>query len=72
MDSIHHDSPKAFPYNVILSLSQTSKMGFVSANGLPREYCGQYTDHEAIYIGIVKSHYTREGFRKNGKWELVW
>ena len=23
-DSIHHDSPKAFPHNVILSASQTS------------------------------------------------
>ena len=23
--SIHHDTPKAFPYNVILSASQTSK-----------------------------------------------
>ena len=40
-------------------------MGFLSANGLPRDYHGQYTDHEALYIAIVKSHYTREGCRKN-------
>ena len=65
-DSIHHDSPKAFPYNVILLSSRTSKMGFLSANGLPREYHGQYTDHEALYIARVKFHYTREGCRKNG------
>ena len=28
--SIHHDTPKAFPYNVILSASRTSKEGFLS------------------------------------------
>ena len=40
--SIHHHTPKAFPFNVILSASRTSKDGFLSANGLPREYHGQY------------------------------
>ena len=63
--TMSHDSPKTFPYNVILSSSRTSKMGFLSANGLPREYHGQYTDHEALYIARVKSHYTTEGCRKN-------
>ena len=28
--SIHHDTPNAFPYNVILSASRTSKEGFLS------------------------------------------
>ena len=42
-DSIHHYSPKGSPYNVIPSSSWTSKEGFISANGLPREYLGQYT-----------------------------
>ena len=40
--SIHRDTPKAFPYNVILLASRPSKEGFLSANGLPREYHGQY------------------------------
>ena len=44
-DSIHHDSPEAFPYNIILWSSQTSKEGFLSVNGLPREYHGHYTKH---------------------------
>ena len=39
--SIHHETPKAFPY-VNLLASRTSKEGFISANGLPREYHGQY------------------------------
>ena len=38
---IHHDTSKAFPNNVILLVSHTyystSKEGFISANGLPRE-----------------------------------
>ena len=33
--SIHHDTPKAFPYDVIFSESRTSKEGFLSANRLP-------------------------------------
>ena len=37
-----HDIPKAFPFNVILSASRTSKKGYLSANGLQREYHGQY------------------------------
>ena len=41
-DLIHDDSPMAFPYNVIISASRTRKEGFLSANGLPREYHGQY------------------------------
>ena len=27
--SIHHDTPKAHPYNVIISASRTSKKGFL-------------------------------------------
>ena len=69
--SIHHDSPKVFTHNVILLSSQTSKMGFLSANGLSREYHGQYTGHEALHIGRVKSHYTREGCRKNYHWSVT-
>ena len=37
---IHHDTPKAFPYIVILSASQTRKEGFLLAKGRPREYHG--------------------------------
>ena len=33
---------QAFPYNVNLLASRTSKEGFLSANGLPREYHDQY------------------------------
>jgi hypothetical protein len=44
-DSIHHDSPEVFPYNIIIWPSQTSKEGFLSVNGLPREYHGHYTKH---------------------------
>ena len=33
--------PRHFPYNVIPSVSWTRKEGFISANGLPREYHGQ-------------------------------
>ena len=40
--SIHHDTPKGFPYNIILPASRTSKEGFLSVNGLPREYHGQF------------------------------
>ena len=34
--------PRLFPYNVILLASWTSKERFLSFNGLPREYHGQY------------------------------
>ena len=40
-DSIHHDTSKAFPHIFILLSSWSSKEGFLSANGLPREYHGQ-------------------------------
>ena len=36
-DSIHHDSPKAFPHIFILLSSRTSKEEFIAANGLLRE-----------------------------------
>ena len=43
---IHHNTPKPFPYNVILLASQTSKEGFCSGNELPREYHGQYLSYD--------------------------
>ena len=39
---IHHGTPNDFPYNVILLAFWTSEEGFLSVNGLPREYHGQY------------------------------
>ena len=33
---------RVFPYNVIFSASLTSKEGYILANGLSREYYGQY------------------------------
>ena len=39
-ESSHHDSPKAFPYDVILWSYRTSKEVFPSADGHPREYHG--------------------------------
>ena len=44
-DSIHHDTPKAFPHIFILLSSRTSKEEFLSVNGLLMKYCGQYTGH---------------------------
>ena len=41
MDSIHHDTPKAYPHIFILLSFLNSKEGFLSANGLFREYHGQ-------------------------------
>ena len=43
-DSIRHD-PKAFPHIFIILSSRTCKEGFLSANGLSREYHGQYIGH---------------------------
>ena len=39
-DSIHHDTPKALPHIFILYSSRTSKEGFLSVNGLFKEYRG--------------------------------
>ena len=38
------------PYNVIPLSSWTSKERFLSANGLPREYLGQYTGHKPYIL----------------------
>ena len=68
-DSIHHDSlSKVFPYNIISFSSQTStsREEFIFANGLIREYHGQYTGHDALHIGRAKSQYTIPGCKKNG------
>ena len=51
--SIHHDTLKDFPYNVIFSASRTSKEEFFLANGLPREYHGHYI---ILNNGILKSN----------------
>ena len=41
-NSIHHDTPKAFPHIFILLSFRTSKEGFLSANGVPRNTSCQY------------------------------
>ena len=67
-DSIH-DTPKVFPHIFILLSSRTSKHGFLSPNGLPREYHGQYLYFTALHctnVGRVKYQYTSPGCRKNG------
>ena len=79
-DSIHHDSlSKVFPYNIISFSSQTStsREEFISANGLIREYHGQYTGHDALHIGRAKSQYTirdvkRMGIKPYLMWTILW
>ena len=52
-DSIHHDTPWAFPHIIILSASWTSKEGWSMFLA------------EGTQISRIKSHYTSPGCRKN-------
>ena len=48
--SIHHDTPKDFPYFGIILASQTAKEGFLSANGLLMEYDESILGQDKGYI----------------------
>ena len=56
-DSIHHVIPKAFPHNVILLSSQTSKIRFILAKGLPRSVSGAKKDATFTLRHIVTECY---------------
>ena len=64
-DSIHNDTRKAFPHTFILSSSRTSKEGFLSANGVPRDTIGKRVEHEALTMVRVIFRYASLGCRKN-------
>ena len=69
-DSIHHDTPKAFPQNFTLYSYRISKEGFIFpmvSLGTPLE---KWRRHEALSISRVKCQYCGPGCRKNGK-ELI-
>ena len=66
--SIHHDTPKAFPYNAILSASRTSKERFLSfAPNTPSPYEVSWSIFllHCTKIGRVKFLYNGLECRKN-------
>ena len=66
-DTIHHDTPKAFPHIFIISSSRTGKEGILS---VPRDTIKKCRGHEAPSIVRVKFQYASLGCRKNA-W-FVW
>ena len=50
-DSIHHDSPEAFIYNVILWSSRTSKEGFFQLMDALQSIMGQSVGKPRVYHG---------------------
>ena len=71
-DSIHHDTPKAFPHIFILLTSRTSKEGFLSANGVPGDTTGNYAGHGfPILVEINSNMVVRDVERMNSNEFLV-
>ena len=63
-DNIQPATAKAFPKNIILYNSQTSKLDFVPANVAPRDNPGEYTPSAFTNNDSVKSNIVRGNYKE--------